>query len=55
MAFRLRRGTDAERLLITPLEGELIYVTDHVEQGVAPVYIGGIDPNTGSLTPATLS
>ena len=28
MALRLRRGTDAERLLITPQEGELIYVTD---------------------------
>lgn len=28
MALRLRRGTDAERQLITPLEGELIYVTD---------------------------
>lgn len=28
MALRLRRGTDAERLLITPLEGELIYATD---------------------------
>jgi hypothetical protein len=28
MALRLRRGTDAERLLITPLAGELIYTTD---------------------------
>jgi len=28
MALRLRRGTDAERLLITPVEGELIYTTD---------------------------
>ena len=28
MALRLRRGTDAERLTITPLEGELIYTTD---------------------------
>jgi hypothetical protein len=28
MALRLRRGTDAERLVITPLEGELIYTTD---------------------------
>ena len=28
MALRLRRGTDAERLLITPIEGELIYTTD---------------------------
>ncbi len=28
MALRLRRGTDAERQLITPLQGELIYTTD---------------------------
>ena len=28
MALRLRRGTDSERLLITPAEGELIYATD---------------------------
>ena len=31
MALRLRRGTDAERQLITPVEGELIYVTDTKE------------------------
>ena len=28
MALKLRRGTDAERLAITPVEGELIYTTD---------------------------
>jgi hypothetical protein len=28
MALRLRRGTDAQRQLITPLEGELIFATD---------------------------
>lgn len=28
MALRLRRGTDAERQLITPVQGELIYTTD---------------------------
>ena len=28
MALRLRRGTNAERLLVTPKEGELIYTTD---------------------------
>ena len=28
MALRLRRGTNAERQLITPLQGELIYTTD---------------------------
>lgn len=29
MPLRLRRGTDAERLTITPAEGELIYTTDY--------------------------
>jgi len=29
MALRLRRGTNAERLTITPESGELIYVTDN--------------------------
>jgi hypothetical protein len=28
MALKLRKGTDAERLLITPASGELIYTTD---------------------------
>lgn len=28
MALRLRRGTDTERQLITPVQGELIYTTD---------------------------
>lgn len=31
MALRLRRGTNTERQLITPLEGELIYTTDNKE------------------------
>lgn len=35
MALRLRRGTDAQRQLITPTEGELIYVTDTTE-----LYVG---------------
>ena len=28
MALKLRKGTDAERLSITPASGELIYTTD---------------------------
>lgn len=28
MAFQLRRGTNAQRLTLTPLQGELIYTTD---------------------------
>lgn len=35
MALRLRRGTDTERQLITPVEGELVYVTDTKE-----LYVG---------------
>lgn len=31
MALRLRRGTDAERALITPVEGELVWTTDTKE------------------------
>jgi hypothetical protein len=47
MALRLRRGTDAERLLITPLEGELIYTTDtkklYIGDGIT---VGGIAIDT---------
>tara|TARA_B110000503_G_scaffold24454_2_gene38585 strand:- start:83 stop:1561 length:1479 start_codon:yes stop_codon:yes gene_type:complete len=35
MALRLRRGTDAERLLVTPLQGELVYATD-----TKKIYVG---------------
>lgn len=35
MPLRIRRGTDAERLTITPAEGELIYTTDQKR-----VYVG---------------
>jgi hypothetical protein len=42
MALRLRRGTDAERLTITPQIGELIYVTDTNELWVGDGNVGGI-------------
>jgi len=43
MALRLRRGTDAQRQLITPIEGELIYVTDTTELYVGDgTTLGGI-------------
>ena len=35
MALRLRRGTDSDRLLITPSAGELLYVTD-----TGKIYVG---------------
>lgn len=44
MPLRIRRGTDAERLTIVPLEGELIYTTDtkkvYVGDGTS---LGGVD------------
>lgn len=52
MALRLRRGTEAERITITPQAGELIYVLDtkkvYVGDGLTP---GGnpVDTNVGAL------
>lgn len=43
MALRLRRGTDAERLLITPADGEMIWTTDTQELYVGDgTTVGGI-------------
>jgi hypothetical protein len=44
MAFKIRRGTNAERLTITPAQGELIYTTD-----TKKIYIG--DGTTVGGTP----
>lgn len=55
MALRLRRGTSAERLLLTPLQGELIYVTDtkklYVGDGatVGGTLIGPVDATSFDL------
>lgn len=55
MALRLRRGTDAERLLITPLQGELLFATDtkqiFVGDGatVGGVLVGPVDAETFDL------
>jgi hypothetical protein len=38
--LQLRRGTNAERLSITPQSGELIYVTDYDSAGVSPLWVG---------------
>lgn len=40
MSLQIRRGTNAERLTITPQVGELIYVTDHTSENVAPLWVG---------------
>ena len=42
MALQLRRGTNAERLAITPALGELVYVTDYADPlvSVAPLFVG---------------
>ena len=44
MPLRLRRGTNAERLSITPLEGEILYVTDLKKVFVGDgTTVGGVD------------
>lgn len=61
MALRLRRGTDAERLLITPLQGELIFATDtkelYVGDGatVGGVLVGPISTSLSNDTSPQLS
>jgi hypothetical protein len=51
MALRLRRGTDAERLTITPLEGELIYTTDTEKLYIGDGSTAGGNPvDTDSIT-----
>ena len=40
MALKFRRGASADRTSITPEEGEILYVTDHASEDVAPVWIG---------------
>ena len=55
MSLRLRRGTDGERLAITPEAGELIFTTDtntvYVGDGSTP---GGIIVSAGGVTLADL-
>lgn len=53
MALRLRRGTDAERVTITPQAGELIYVIDTKKVWVGDGLTQGgvpVDSTLGSLT-----
>jgi len=40
MALKFRRGSNASRQTITPAEGELLYVTNHVAQAVSPLWVG---------------
>ncbi len=40
MALQIRRGTNAQRLLYTPLVGELVFVTDYTTADVDPIYVG---------------
>jgi hypothetical protein len=50
MALQLRRGTNAERLAITPAVGELIYVTNATAAGVPALWVG--DGTTAGGYPA---
>lgn len=49
MALRLRRGTDVERQTITPLSGELLYITD-----TGLVYVGDGSTQGGSVVGGNL-
>lgn len=40
MALQIKKGTNEQRTLYTPLVGELLYVTNHVQAGVDPIYVG---------------
>jgi hypothetical protein len=54
MAFKIRRGTDAQRLLITPAQGELIYTTDTKQLYVGDgSTAGGIAVDTGGAVTFT--
>ena len=59
MALRLRRGTDAERTLITPLEGELLYVTDtkrlYIGDGLTPGGVAVLDATNTGITLGNLA
>jgi len=51
MALQLRRGTDSERLLITPVIGELIYTTDDKKLYAGDgSTAGGVEVGGGSST-----
>lgn len=54
MALRLRRGTEAERLSITPLEGELIYATDtqrlYIGDGTTLGGVAILDPTRANFS-----
>jgi hypothetical protein len=47
MALQLRRGTNQQRLGLTPVEGEMIYITDSV---LVSISVTGIDAGTETLT-----
>jgi len=55
MAFKLRRGTDAERQNVTPAEGELIYTTDNKQIFVGDGTTAGGNPASGGGVVAGLS
>jgi len=53
MALQLRRGTNAQRLAVTPLEGELIVVTDYEEADVSALWLGDGE-TAGGVNPISL-
>ena len=55
MALQLRRGTNAERLAMTPMPGELIFVTDHATALVPALWVGDLIGTPGGIVAATQS
>jgi len=53
MALQLSRGTNAQRLAVTPLDGELIVVTDYAAAEVSPLWLGD-GATVGGIVPITL-
>jgi len=54
MALQLRRGTNAQRLGLTPVEGEMIYVTDNVAVNITVTNIN-VSDTLSTTTPHGLS
>ena len=53
MALQLRRGTNAERLAMTPKPGELIMVTDFLTANVPALWIGDLAGTPGGVVAAS--
>ena len=55
MAFQLRRGTNAQRLGLTPVEGEMIYITDSILVSISVTSINTTTETLSTTAPHGLS